>query len=95
MLREQPMSLDMEELNGNEKYCYLETDFPVSGHRPGTIYAGNISQYQDNCLVIFYADHANTGAYRYTQIGRIDDTSGLAEALGDGTAAVTLAPLDP
>ena len=93
MLREQPMELNMAELNSSGKYCCLETDLPASDIRPGTIHAGDISLYRGNCLMIFYADHANTGMHSYTQIGRIDDLSGLAEALGDGTASVVLAPI--
>ena len=77
-----PMTLDMSELNGNEKYYYLDTPLTSESSRVGQINAGDIMLFGDDCLVIFYESFA-TG-YSYTQLGRIDDASGLAEALGSG-----------
>ena len=45
-----PTTLEMNELNGNEKYNYLETTLPVNSIRPGTINAGDIMLYGDNCI---------------------------------------------
>lgn len=83
-----PMTLDMSELNGNEKFCYLDAPFASEASRVGQINAGDIMLFGDDCLVIFYESFA-TG-YSYTQLGRIDDTSGLAEALGSGPVTVTI-----
>ena len=83
-----PMTLDMSELNGNEKFCYLDAPFTSAASRVGQINAGDIMLFGDDCLVIFYESFA-TG-YSYTQLGRIDDASGLAEALGSGPVTVTI-----
>ena len=81
-----PMTLDMTELNGNEKYNYLSTNLPADASNPGTIYAGDLMLYGSKCVVLFY-ETFNT-SYRYTRIGAIDDPSGLAAALGSGNVTV-------
>jgi hypothetical protein len=81
-----PLTLDMTELNGNEKYNYLSTRLPNAPVNPGTIHAGDIMLYGNSCVVLFYKTF-NT-SYSYTRIGAIDDPTGLAEALGTGQATV-------
>lgn len=81
-----PLSLSMSELNGNEKYCYLDEDLPTSSSRPGTIQAGDIMLFGSDCLVLFYETFSS--GYSYTRIGRIDDPTGLAQAVGSGSVTV-------
>ncbi len=81
-----PLTLDMTELNGNEKYCYLSTDLPADAANPGTIRAGDIMLYGRSCVVLFY-ETFNT-SYSYTRIGAVNDPVGLAQALGDGDVTV-------
>ena len=75
-----PLTLDMSELNGNEKYYYLPESLPTNSSRPSAINAGDIMLYGSDCLVIFYESFSTS--YSYTPIGKIDDPDGLAEALG-------------
>lgn len=82
-----PLTLDMAELNGNEKYCYLDEPLSVDSSRVGTIHAGDIMLFGDDCLVLFYETF--TTGYSYTRIGRIDDPMGFAEALGTGSVIVS------
>lgn len=82
-----PLTIDMNELNGNEKYHYFSNSFPVDESVPDMIHAGDIMLYGQNCLVLFYDTFATT--YSYTRIGAINDPTGLAEALGNGLATVT------
>lgn len=84
-----PMTLDMSELNGNEKYNYLPFSLPTDSGNPGQIHAGDLMLYGSDCLVLFYESFSTS--YRYTPIGRIDDPSGLAEAAGSGGVQVTFA----
>lgn len=77
-----PMTLDMSELNGNEKYNYLPFSLPTGAENPGQIQAGDLMLYGSDCLVLFYESFSTS--YRYTPIGRIDDPSGLAAAVGSG-----------
>ncbi len=81
-----PLNLDMSELNGNEKYYYLDTALPSAPENVGYIDEGDIMLYGDNCLVVFYESFDTS--YSYTKIGHIDDTSGLADALGTGDVTV-------
>ena len=76
-LEKLPLALDMQELNGNEKYRY-GVALPIA--------AGDLMLYGSNCLVLFYGV---AGGYSYTRVGRLASTEGLAEAVGAGTATVT------
>lgn len=78
-----PLQTDMVELNGNEKYVYLDESLPTDSSNPGTIQAGDVMLYGNNCLVVFYEAHPTT--YSYTRIGKIADTAGLAQTLGPGS----------
>ncbi|MDE7290186.1 MAG: hypothetical protein K2N71_11920 [Oscillospiraceae bacterium] len=82
-----PLTLDMSELNGNEKYFYLSDDLPANSKRPDKINSGDIMLYGSSCLVLFYDSFSTS--YSYTPIGHIDDTDGLAKALGKGGVTVT------
>ena len=85
-----PMTLNMSELNGNEKYRYLDSSLSASPRHYGSIKSGDIMLYGDNCLVIFYESFQTI--YSYTLIGRIIDVSGLEEALGTGDVTITFTP---
>ena len=82
-----PLSLDMSELNGNEKYCY-GVDLPRSDKHYDSIAAGDLMLYSGNCVVLFYG---SAGGYSYTRIGKLTSTDGLKEALGTGNISVTFA----
>ena len=82
-----PLTIEMKELNGNEKYYYFNQNFTVDSSVPDMIHAGDIMLYGRNCLVLFYDTFETT--YAYTRIGAINDPTGLAEALGNGPATVT------
>lgn len=82
-----PISLDMSELNGNEKYYNLDTTLPSAPVKVGHINEGDIMFYGDSCIVVFYESFDTS--YTYTKIGHIDDTSGLSDALGTGSVTVT------
>jgi hypothetical protein len=81
-----PLSVTMNELNGNEKYHYLSSSLPTSAYQPGTIHAGDLMLYGNNCVVLFYETF--NSSYSYTRIGAIDNPSGLAAALGSGNVSV-------
>ena len=89
-LRERlPLTVDMSELNGNEKYVYLDEPLPTDAVQPGEIRAGDLMLYGEDCLVLFYESFSS--GYRYTPLGRLDDVSGLRQAVGSGSVRVTIA----
>jgi hypothetical protein len=75
-----PLSLEMEELNGNEKHARLPAPLPADASRPGTLRAGDLMLYGNDTFVVFYVTFQSR--YAYTRIGRVDDPAGLARALG-------------
>lgn len=81
-----PFEINMNELNGNEKYYYFSTNFQVEPKRVNRINAGDIMMFGNNCLVIFY-ESFNT-SYFYTRIGHISNTLNLKEDLGTGSVIV-------
>lgn len=70
-----PINLTMNELNGNEKYAYLNTSFSTNPINVKHINAGDIMLYGNNCLVIFYKSFDTN--YSYTKIGHINDMPSL------------------
>jgi hypothetical protein len=81
-----PLNMDMVELNGNEKYAELSRSLPTKSSNPGTIHNGDLMLYGSSTVVLFYKSF-NT-SYSYTKLGKIDDPSGLAAALGTGNVKV-------
>lgn len=82
-----PLTLEMSELHGNEKYYYMGQALPTEEQRPGQIRSGDLMLYGSDCLVLFYDSFSTP--YAYTRLGDIDDPSGLAQAVGTGSATVT------
>ena len=87
-LMNEGLALDMTELNGNEKYAYLDEPLPSDPAAVGRIEAGDVMLYGNNCLVVFYRSFNTT--YTYTRLGRISDPDDLADELGDGNVQVEL-----
>ena len=75
-----PLTLDMAELNSNEKHADLPNALPTNASRPGTIRNGDLMLYGSDTLVVFYLTFDSS--YSYTRLGRVDDPAGLAQALG-------------
>lgn len=82
-----PMTVNMSDMNGNEKYYYLPENLPAASSNPGRIQTGDLMLYGSSCLVLFYESFRTS--YSYTRLGRVDNPSGLASALGAGNANVT------
>ena len=85
-----PLTLNMTDVNANEKYYEFATTLPANASNPGTIQAGDVMLYGSIGLVLFYK--AFSTSYHYTRIGKVEDPTGLAAALGAGNAEVTFAP---
>lgn len=81
-----PLTINMGELNGNEKFYYFSTNLPTNASGGGNIQVGDLMLYGNNCLVLF-CEGFNT-SYSYTRLGKIDNTSGLVAALGTGSVTV-------
>ena len=79
-----PLTLQMSELNGNEKYCY-GVSLPKNDKYYSSIEAGDLMLYSGNCIVLFYG---SAGGYSYTRIGKLKSTEGLKAALGSGKVSV-------
>lgn len=82
LLDKLPLELEMDELNGNEKYTYLDFSLTTNEYNPKTINKGDVMLFGNNCLVIFYKNF-NT-SYSYTKIGHIDNLKDL------GTEKITI-----
>lgn len=72
-----PKEFNMNELNGNEKYIYLDNSLPTNSYDPKHIEAGDIMLYGNNCLVVFYKSFDTS--YSYTKIGHIDNLPNLGD----------------
>lgn len=82
-----PLTLDMIELNGNEKYAEVPQALPSDASRPGTIHHGDLMIYGSSTVVVFYKTFRSS--YSYTRLGRVEDPSTLSQALGQSSRRVT------
>jgi len=82
-----PLTINMIELNGNEKYYDLPNSLSTNSSNPGTIKNGDLMLYGSKTLVLFYKTFSTS--YSYTKLGSVDDVTGLASALGSGNVTVT------
>lgn len=87
LIGKMPMTLSMKELNGNEKYYYFDDDLSVKETSPKQIHAGDIKMYGSDCLVTFYKSFSTS--YQYTSVGYVEDASGFAKAVGNGSVKIT------
>ena len=72
-----PKEFNMSELNGNEKYVYMDFTLPTNASNPKHINAGDVMLYGNDCLVIFYKSFDTS--YSYTKIGHIDNLEDLGK----------------
>lgn len=82
-----PLTINMVELNNNEKYYDLPNSLPTNSSNPGTIKNGDLMLYGSKTSVLFYKTFSTP--YSYTKLGTVDDVTGLATALGSGNVTVT------
>jgi hypothetical protein len=81
-----PLTIEMADLNSNEKHANLHTELPTDARRPGTIRSGDLLLYGSDTLVVFYETFQSS--YSYTRLGWVDDPNELSQALGQGEARV-------
>lgn len=82
-----PLTLNMIELNGNEKYADLPNSLPTNSYNPHNIENGDLMLYGSKTLVLFYKNFSTS--YSYTKIGKFENITGLNAALGSGNVTVS------
>jgi hypothetical protein len=81
-----PLTLDMPDLNGNEKHVKLARALPADASRPGTIHNGDLMLWGADTLVLFYVTF--NSPYAYTRLGRVEDPAALPQLLGRGDVRI-------
>lgn len=81
-----PLTIEMKDLNSNEKYYYFSENLPTDAMNIGRIERGDIMLFGNDCLVVFYKSFDTS--YSYTKIGRIDNTEHLEQVLGRGNVEI-------
>lgn len=70
-----PQEYNMNDLNNNEKYVYIDKSLSTNSYNPKHIEKGDVMLFGNNCLVIFYESFDTS--YSYTKIGHIDNLDDL------------------
>lgn len=81
-----PMTINMRDHGGFEKTSSLSKSLPGRATNPGRIEVGDLMVWSGSSLVLFYSAHRTS--YSYVKLGRIDNTSGMLEAMGRGSVNV-------
>lgn len=87
LVKRLPVTLRMNDVNGNEKYAEFEQGFPGTRKVAGDIHAGDLKIWSGNGLVLFYKSFHS--GYSYYDLGSIDNPEGLQEAVGKGSVDAT------
>lgn len=82
-----PLTMQMKELNGNEKYHYVPFSLPTNPKNVGTVQAGDLMLYGSDCLVLFYETFQTD--IPYTRIGWVEPNR-LPELLSADTVRVQM-----
>lgn len=81
-----PMTINMRDHGGFEKTSSLSKSLPGRATNPGRIEVGDLMIWSGSSLVLFYSAHRTS--YSYVKLGRIDNPSGMLEAMGRGSVNV-------
>ena len=77
-----PMTITLNDYSGFEKVGSLGRSLTTSNSQTTTA-AGDIVLYNSNNIVMFYGSNS----WSYTRLGKIDDLTGWADALGHGSVS--------
>ena len=89
MLEEGPVTLYLDDFSGFEKVGPLGRSLTTSNSQT-TTQAGDIVLYNGDNIVMFYGSNS----WSYTRLGKIDDLTGWAVALGHGSVTATFTLTD-
>ena len=84
LLKNGPLTVSTHDYGNFEKVGPLGTELPRTDEQITTS-PGDIILYQGNQITVYYAQNT----WSFTRLGRIDDPSGLREALGSGDVEIT------
>ena len=87
-LKKLPLNIELEELNGNEKYYRFNERFPTNDSVPKMIHKGDLMLFNGSYFVLFYKEFSTN--YSYTRLGRIENLDNLADAVGSGSIKITI-----
>lgn len=82
-----PLTINMRELNGNEKYAHFSKGFASNPKRAGTIETGDFMLFSTDTVVVFYETFDTS--YSYTRMGKVTNPEKLKEVLGSEDVSVT------
>lgn len=81
-----PLEITLNELNGNEKYYKFNKKFPSADKKVSEIRAGDLMLYSSSYVVLFYKNFSTS--YSYTRLGKIDNPADLEKILGSSNVKV-------
>lgn len=82
-----PLTIEMIDVNQNEKYARLDAGLTRHDEIAHQIEEGDVKLWSGDGLVIFYESFESS--YAYTNLGYIVNTEGLKESLGQGDVRVS------
>ncbi len=88
LITQLPLTLHMEELNGNEKHVQLSGILPTDEKRTGIIHNGDLMLYGNQTLVVFYKTFSSI--HSYTRVGKLKQPEKLQKILGNGNIEITI-----